>query len=422
MQKTQTQLQYKHICFTSFNIDLEWFKDWTKEKKGFITYIILQGELTKEGKKHIQGYAQFNGQKRMDTIKNYFKDNALHIEQPRGTPEQNKKYCSKDEKEGEKQLKFKEFEEYGEINLELGKKGNRTDLIELKNKIINGERIIDILTMSEDNIEIHNILTYNKTLKDLENHVRRNNNIQIIAKEYENIIWKDWQQKIINMVEDNTDNRKIKWLYDELGNNGKSFLARYLLTHKKVYYITGGKQNDILYGYDNQPIIIYDLARTYADTLDHIYTTIENFKNGQYLSTKYETEQRIFKIPHIIVMANFKPDITKLSNDRWDIEEIRNIEENNNNKDIIINEELINIPETTEEIIKDIRETLKENIRIQKIKVDKEKQQKALKEHNEYIINVENNNILRPLNNINKTFAEVQKTVKDNNNISTSGA
>ena len=54
--------------------------------------------------------------------------------------------------------------------------------------------------------------------------------------------------------------------------------------------------------------MIIDLARTYADNLEHIYTIIENLKI-----------QKIFKIPTIIVMANFKPDIKKLSSDRWDI-------------------------------------------------------------------------------------------------------
>ena len=65
---------------------------------------------------------------------------------------------------------------------------------------------------------------------------------------------------------------------------------------------------DILYAYGNERIIIFYLPRTYADNLDHIYTCIENFKNGQYLNTKYNSEMRVFEIPHIIVFSNFSPD------------------------------------------------------------------------------------------------------------------
>jgi len=122
-----------------------------------------------------------------------------------------------------------------------------------------------------------------------------------------------------------------------------------------VYYITGGKQQDILYGYENQSVIIYDLARTYADNLEHIYTTIENFKNGMYLSTKYESKQRYFKVPHIIVMANFKPDLSKLSNDRWDILELEKDNKNivNNDTSKIIDNMAVNNKEEKQEDEKD---------------------------------------------------------------------
>jgi hypothetical protein len=75
----------------------------------------------------------------------------------------------------------------------------------------------------------------------------------------------------------------------------------------------------LLYAYSGQPVLIYDLARTYADNIEHIYTTIENLKNGVYLSTKYESGQRIYKVPTIVILANFKPDTSKLSGDRWNI-------------------------------------------------------------------------------------------------------
>lgn len=312
--------QLRDICFTSFDTNIEWFKDWTKVHKSIVKYIIIQGELTKEGKKHIQGFAQFTGRKRIEQIKKFFGDNTLHIEKTQGTPQQASQYC--------KELKngvFKEYEEYGEMTEK--EQGKRNDLIEIKEMLKDGMTLQQISINTEDETILSNICRYNRPLKELEFNIRQERFKDEIKRQFENIKWRPFQQKIIDELENIADNRKIKWIYDDIGNSGKSFLARYLMTKQDIYYITGGKQNDILYGYNGQNIIIYDLARTYADNLEHIYTTIENFKNGQYLSTKYETQQRIFAIPHIIVMANFKPDETKLSKDRWDIVEVNKEEQ-----------------------------------------------------------------------------------------------
>ncbi len=71
---------------------------------------------------------------------------------------------------------------------------------------------------------------------------------------------------------------------------------------------------------------IFDLSRTCADKIDHIYSLIENFKNGIMFSSKYESGTRIFTPPHVIVFANFIPDIldrgNKLSADRWQTHEL----------------------------------------------------------------------------------------------------
>lgn len=307
--------QFKQICFTSFKTDLDWFKDWTKQDKAIISYIIIQGELCKDGKQHIQGFCQFTGQKRMSQIKKHFNDNTLHIEETRGTPEQARDYCTE-----QKNGVWHTYEEYGEIDT-TRVRGRRTDLIELKQRIIDGETINQITIETTDNKLQHLLLQYNRGLKELEYIVKQKSIKQRILEQYDNTKWNKLQQKILNIIDEQTDNdtRTINWIYDEQGNTGKSYLAKYLLATKDIYYITGGKQNDILYGYNGQSIIIYDLARTYADNLEHIYTTLENFKNGMYLSTKYETQQRIFNIPTILVLANFKPNKDKLSKDRWNI-------------------------------------------------------------------------------------------------------
>ena len=60
-----------------------------------------------------------------------------------------------------------------------------------------------------------------------------------------------------------------------------------------------------------------DLSRTQADKIDHIYSLMESFKNGRILSPKYESISKTFSPCHVMVMANFIPDHSKLSQDHW---------------------------------------------------------------------------------------------------------
>lgn len=362
--------QLRDICITSFNTEIEWFKDWTKENKTIIKYIIIQGELCKEGKKHIQGFIQLIGRKRIEQIKKFFGDNTLHIEQRRGTVEQARDYC-KEEKNG----RWRDYEEYGEITLK--EQGKRNDLNEITDRLKNGETFKDLIY--DEEINKINIAKYTKYIKEVINVVKDKTIRESLIKDYEGVEWQEWQQNILNIIDNKVDNRKIYWIKDTEGNKGKSYLSKYLQLSKDTYYITGGKQQDILYGYNDEEIIIYDLSRTYADNMEHIYTTIENFKNGMYLSTKYETRQRIFKIPHIFIMANFEPNKEKLSLDRWEIINLDNNNNNNNNSEEIIN----NIIKVDEE---DNKEDNKEIINKHLIPIIPKTFKKILKEDGKYII------------------------------------
>jgi hypothetical protein len=311
----------KNWCFTAFN-NLEQYEDINniiqRDKKQTIKYIIYQGEYTKDNKKHIQGFIQFTTQKEMTFVKKLLNDNTAHLEVMRGSPEQASNYCKKTEKDGEKQGIYLEHKIYGELDTTTS--GTRTDLIALKNRLIEGETLTNIMINTQDERTLRNCVQYNKTLRELQHNIQQKTQRELVLEKYENIEWNKLQKHLINILETEEDTRKINWVYDEYGNTGKTHLAKYYTALGNTYYITGGKQADILYSYEGQQIIIYDLARTYADNIDHIYTTIENLKNGFYLSTKYNSEQRIYsKQPIIMVIANFKPDISKLSKDRWNI-------------------------------------------------------------------------------------------------------
>ncbi|AJD07563.1 replication-associated protein [Sewage-associated circular DNA virus-34] len=306
----------RNICFTSFNLDIEWFEtEWPShhlpgEETGMVQYIIVQGEFCKEGKKHIQGYAQLRGQYYLKKIKEFFGDNGLHVEPRRGTHEQARDYC-KQEKNG----RWHDYVEMGDQK----KPGSRTDLLDVIDKIKEGETIASIISNSRDPKMVRNAVVYNRTLTAIEKQFKYDAAIKEAIKEYDGVTWRKWQEELLCYVDKDADKRKVRWYTDMGGNTGKSYITTYLTLLGKAYVVSGGKQADILYAYEDQPIVIYDLARAYEQNMDHIYVTMEYFKNGRFLSTKYESKMRVFKRPHVIVMANFPPHINKLSEDRWDI-------------------------------------------------------------------------------------------------------
>lgn len=136
----------------------------------------------------------------------------------------------------------------------------------------------------------------------------------------------DWQKKIIEVINEIPDKRKIYWLWEDVGNSGKTTFSKYLYDRYPVIYLSSGKGNDILYNFsiqydtleeDEKTTVIFDFTRSTEDYIS--YSSIENIKNGIMCINKYESKVLRFNTPHIIVFANFEPDRSKLSQDRWKI-------------------------------------------------------------------------------------------------------
>lgn len=190
----------------------------------------------------------------------------LHLEKAKGTQEQNYKYCSKD----------------GDY------------ITNIKIKLSNEERYKEILD-----------------------------------KEYQNVIWKPFQQKILDIINSDVDKRKIYWFHEESGNVGKSYILKYIaLTYPEKVIIGNGKINDVFNQIrnhieeGNEPsIILIDVPRDYAESYFN-YGGLENIKNGFFFSGKYEGGKCLFNIPHIIVVSNEEPNYRKLSGDRYEVYDV----------------------------------------------------------------------------------------------------
>jgi len=129
-----------------------------------------------------------------------------------------------------------------------------------------------------------------------------------------------FQKEIVDIVEQEPDDRTIHWYWEEIGNIGKSALVRYLVIKHQALLVSG-KGADIKYLISQQAqppdIIIYDIPRTAEGYVN--YAALEEVKNGVFCSSKYESKMCVINPPHIICFANFEPNFGAMSQDRWKI-------------------------------------------------------------------------------------------------------
>lgn len=136
-----------------------------------------------------------------------------------------------------------------------------------------------------------------------------------------------WQSKVLKLIEEEPDDRKVYWFWDKKGKTGKSALVKHIyLKYPNEVVIANGKGNDVrnqinnhlnIENKENIKVAILDCSRTVENFVS--YEVIEQIKNGLLYSGKYEGGVCCFDSPHVLVFANFEPDYDALSKDRWKV-------------------------------------------------------------------------------------------------------
>lgn len=209
-------------------------------------------------------------------------------------------------------------------NFNRNMKGGSAQVASLCERIANQESCFDAIkncaTDLKDVIAISTIFKNKTTQIDPK-----------LIEYYNNMTLYPWQQFFFDIVKNEPEhkNRDIYWIYDLIGNIGKSDFTDYLETKfpktcivintiGKVADINDYVRNKINEGIKPE-IIIFDLPRTLEDR-ESLYTNLENLKNGRITCTKYVGASKRYIRPHVLVFANWKPKISKsLSRDRWKI-------------------------------------------------------------------------------------------------------
>lgn len=129
-----------------------------------------------------------------------------------------------------------------------------------------------------------------------------------------------WQAKVVEVCNQEPNDRTVYWIYDTVGNSGKTALCKYLIHHLGAF-IFRGKSSDMASRIVLMPeaprIAVMNVSRTQEQYVS--YQSIEEIKDGLVCSGKYEGGQKIFNPPHMFIFANFEPDRNSLSHDRWHV-------------------------------------------------------------------------------------------------------
>jgi len=265
--------------------------DFTLPLHGKERYVVWQLEKGDQGTPHFQGYIEMVSPTRLASMKDWLP--SAHFEPRRGTPQQARDYCMKEEGR---------LAGPWERGVFGGRQGKRSDLDGAVETLLEG----GLAAVAEAHPTT--FVQFHKGLAALEKIKKPRPS----DKDFEP---RPWQSDIIGRLEGTPDDRKIFWIWDSVGNMGKSRLARYLVAEKSAIVLSG-KIADMAYAYYDQPIVIFDISRTQAETADHLYSFAESLKNGIIFSSKYESGQKVFPTPHVLFFSNMEWPEGKFSEDR----------------------------------------------------------------------------------------------------------
>lgn len=134
-----------------------------------------------------------------------------------------------------------------------------------------------------------------------------------------------FQQRCIDMMSVEPDDRTINWICQEAGNAGKSKLMKFLRCNSKFDMVriplgtaTQIKTNVIASGVHKIYVVDLSKVRGSHETQADLFSSIEEVKNGWVISAMYgKCGELLMEPPHVFIFSNEMPNLTLCSLDRW---------------------------------------------------------------------------------------------------------
>jgi len=260
-----------------------------------IEYLIFGREVGASGTPHLQGTVCFRSRKRLQQVKAHVGE--AHCSVTRYLT-QSIEYCKKDGS----------FTEVGIVPADQ-RKGERSDLEEFKNSVKEG--VTNIVELREAHSSVCALYP-----RFVDQYIEDNRPKCVVDPHP----LRDWQATLHARLILAPDKREIIFIIDKVGNKGKSWFARYYCDmHENAMIIIPGKKADMAYvAKEDKKVFFFDCPRSKQGDFIQ-YDFLEEIKNGYFFSPKYESKVKRLPTPHVVVLMNEYPDMTKLSEDRYSI-------------------------------------------------------------------------------------------------------
>lgn len=274
-----------------------------------VDYVVYGHEVGANGTPHLQGFISVNRQLRLNAIRALPGLARAHMEVMRGSVTQAIEYCKK---EGD----FLEFGEPPRMT-----QGRRSDLDDVVDWI---KQFIEENSRAPSPYDIAQV--YPKMLikyRNLANVAKYM--APKVTPNFQPGQPREWQSDLEGILDTPSQNdRKILFYVDPVGNSGKTWFSRYYFAkHPLTTQILGtGSYSDLAYMIDETSgVFFFNVPRGGMEFLP--YRLLESLKDRLVQSNKYESRIKLLtSIPHVVVFSNENPDMTKLSQDRYDIKEL----------------------------------------------------------------------------------------------------
>lgn len=260
-----------------------------------VDYLIFGKEIAPSGTPHLQGTVCFQSRKRLSQLVTTIGRAHFTVTQ---LLSQSIEYCKKDG----------DFTEVGTIPAAGEARKERPDILEeFKNSVKEG--VTDLATLREMHSAV--CAQYPRFVVEYISDCRP-------AIKVDSHPLRDWQAVLHGQLILAPDKREIYFIVDASGNQGKSWFARYYCDlHDNAQIIVPGKKADMAYVVrEDAKVFFFDCPRSKQGDFIQ-YDLLEELKNGYIFSPKYESRIKKLATPHVVVLMNEYPDMTKLSEDRY---------------------------------------------------------------------------------------------------------